>query len=122
MINSRCLNTLLKRGDVTSSCLQFNRSLIATSSQSNTLLGIRKSVLTESERKTMATSTNRTLTLDSLNPNVIKMEYAVRGPLVIRAGEIEKELKQVITLQFLFFFVISINFNCLYVIVAGAYE
>lgn len=23
------------------------------------------------------------------------MEYAVRGPLVIRAGEIEKELKQV---------------------------
>lgn len=30
-----------------------------------------------------------------MNPNVIKMEYAVRGPLVIRAGEIEKEIKQV---------------------------
>lgn len=32
-----------------------------------------------------------------MNPNVIKMEYAVRGPLVIRAGEIEKEIKQVTT-------------------------
>lgn len=42
----------------------------------------------------MASTTN-ILTMDSINPNVIKMEYAVRGPLVIRAGEIEKELKQV---------------------------
>ena len=25
------------------------------------------------------------------------MEYAVRGPLVIRAGEIEKEIKQVMS-------------------------
>lgn len=38
---------------------------------------------------------NRKLTLDSINPNIVKMEYAVRGPLVIRAGEIEKELQQV---------------------------
>ncbi|XP_031627595.1 alanine aminotransferase 1-like isoform X2 [Contarinia nasturtii] len=36
----------------------------------------------------------KTLTLDSMNPNIIKMEYVVRGPLVIRAGEIEKEIKQ----------------------------
>lgn len=42
-------------------------------------------------------SAAKTLTLDSMNPNVIKMEYAVRGPLVIRAGEIEKEIKQVLT-------------------------
>ncbi|XP_075158311.1 alanine aminotransferase 1 [Haematobia irritans] len=34
------------------------------------------------------------LQLDNINPNFITMEYAVRGPLVIRAGEIEKELKQ----------------------------
>lgn len=45
-------------------------------------------------KRTMASSA-KTLTLDSMNPNVIKMEYAVRGPLVIRAGEIEKEIKQV---------------------------
>uniref|UniRef100_A0A915IWQ6 Uncharacterized protein n=1 Tax=Romanomermis culicivorax TaxID=13658 RepID=A0A915IWQ6_ROMCU len=35
-----------------------------------------------------------TLTMENLNPNILNVEYAVRGPLVIRAGEIEKELKQ----------------------------
>jgi len=30
-----------------------------------------------------------------MNPHVKKMEYAVRGPIVIRAGEIEEELKKV---------------------------
>lgn len=34
------------------------------------------------------------LQLDNINQNFIVMEYAVRGPLVIRAGEIEKELAQ----------------------------
>jgi len=38
---------------------------------------------------------NRTkvLTVDSMNPHVKNIEYAVRGPIVIRAGEIEKDLK-----------------------------
>ena len=40
-------------------------------------------------------STMPTLTLDNMNPAIIKMEYAVRGPLVIRATEIEKELEKV---------------------------
>lgn len=40
-------------------------------------------------------SANRILTLENLNPNVITMEYAVRGPLVIRALAIEKELDKV---------------------------
>ncbi|CAH1968291.1 unnamed protein product [Acanthoscelides obtectus] len=39
-------------------------------------------------------STEHSLTLDNLNPNVKVLEYAVRGPLVIRAGEIEKELEK----------------------------
>ncbi|XP_060535868.1 alanine aminotransferase 1-like [Cylas formicarius] len=34
------------------------------------------------------------LAMDNLNPNIKVMEYAVRGPLVTRAGEIEKELEQ----------------------------
>ncbi|ALC49924.1 CG1640, partial [Drosophila busckii] len=34
------------------------------------------------------------LQLENINPNFITMEYAVRGPLVIRAGEIEKELEK----------------------------
>lgn len=44
---------------------------------------------------TTAVMDNRVLTLDNMNPNVKKMEYAVRGPLVIRATAIEKELQAV---------------------------
>jgi alanine transaminase len=36
----------------------------------------------------------RLLNESNLNPNVKTMEYAVRGPLVIRAVELEKELAQ----------------------------
>ncbi|CAG0913679.1 unnamed protein product [Notodromas monacha] len=41
----------------------------------------------------MARKTAKVLTLDSMNPSIKTMEYAVRGPLVIRAVEIEKELQ-----------------------------
>ncbi|CAF1092789.1 unnamed protein product [Adineta steineri] len=34
-----------------------------------------------------------TLTMQTLNPLVKEVEYAVRGPIVIRAGEIERQLK-----------------------------
>uniref|UniRef100_A0A8C5QE71 Alanine aminotransferase 1 n=1 Tax=Leptobrachium leishanense TaxID=445787 RepID=A0A8C5QE71_9ANUR len=39
-------------------------------------------------------TTDRILTLDSMNPSIKKVEYAVRGPIVTRAVEMEKELKQ----------------------------
>ncbi|KHN77825.1 Alanine aminotransferase 1 [Toxocara canis] len=39
-------------------------------------------------------STNKLLNMDNLNPHVKTMEYAVRGPLVIRAVAIEKELEK----------------------------
>ncbi|KAI8125371.1 hypothetical protein FF38_05334 [Lucilia cuprina] len=42
----------------------------------------------------MPGQTNKCLQLENINPNFITMEYAVRGPLVIRAGEIERELKE----------------------------
>lgn len=45
--------------------------------------------------RTMATQVKPTLIMENLNPCVKVMEYAVRGPLVIRAGEIEKELEKV---------------------------
>ncbi len=41
--------------------------------------------------------TNKVLTMDTLNPHIKVMEYAVRGPIVARAAQIEKELKQVST-------------------------
>ncbi|KAM5157194.1 alanine aminotransferase 2 isoform 2-T2 [Mantella aurantiaca] len=37
---------------------------------------------------------SRILTLDSMNPAIKKVEYAVRGPIVTRAVELEKELQQ----------------------------
>ncbi|XP_026327965.1 alanine aminotransferase 1 [Hyposmocoma kahamanoa] len=42
-------------------------------------------------QRTMAT---KVITPENLNPNLVKLEYAVRGPLVIRATEIEKELQK----------------------------
>ena len=38
---------------------------------------------------------DHTIKIDNMNPCVKKMEYAVRGPLVIRANEIEKEIANV---------------------------
>lgn len=36
----------------------------------------------------------KVLTLDTMNPCVRKVEYAVRGPIVLRALELEQELRQ----------------------------
>ncbi|GFR85582.1 alanine aminotransferase 2 [Elysia marginata] len=41
----------------------------------------------------MGSEAEHVLTLDTLNPNVIELQYAVRGPIVIRATEIENEIK-----------------------------
>lgn len=41
-----------------------------------------------------------TITIDNMNPCVKKMEYAVRGPLVIRATEIEKEIQNGVSKPF----------------------
>lgn len=38
---------------------------------------------------------DRILTLESMNPQVKAVEYAVRGPIVLKAGEIEMELQRV---------------------------
>lgn len=39
-------------------------------------------------------STDKLLNLDNMNSAVKRLEYAVRGPLVIRAVEIQKELQE----------------------------
>lgn len=126
---SRCLNTVLKRGAAQNSTpcgtKNFNRTKCSQTNNVNGITLIKKptavaaavassilpiggltSIQQEQQRRTMATNQteNRTITLDSMNPNVIKMEYAVRGPLVIRAGEIEKEIKQVAITKLLYLF------------------
>ena len=44
---------------------------------------------------TTAKMSNKLLTIDTLNPLVKEVEYAVRGPIVQLAAEIEKELDSV---------------------------
>jgi hypothetical protein len=43
-----------------------------------------------------AKHSTKPLTIETLNPLVKEVEYAVRGPIVIRAVELEKELAKVI--------------------------
>lgn len=40
------------------------------------------------------------LTIDTINPNVLKLEYAVRGPIVIRAAQLKEELAKSDSLPF----------------------
>lgn len=42
---------------------------------------------------TAVRSCGHVLTLDNINPNVLHMQYAVRGPIVTRSLELEKEIK-----------------------------
>jgi hypothetical protein len=43
----------------------------------------------------MSESNEHFLTLENLSPAVKNVQYAVRGKVVIRAAELEKELKSV---------------------------
>ena len=73
----------------TSSTRLAGRAAAAAKELQNTTIAA-TSVSTTTSIRTMAT-----LKIDNMNPAVKKMEYAVRGPLVIRANEIEKEIQQV---------------------------
>ncbi|BET03250.1 Alanine aminotransferase [Nesidiocoris tenuis] len=54
----------------------------------------RQSSQLRQSRNMSGDSCGKCLTLDNMNPNIKVMEYAVRGPLVIRASAIEKELAE----------------------------
>ena len=45
-------------------------------------------------------SANAKLSMDNINPHVVEAQYAVRGAIVIRAGELEKELASGASLPF----------------------
>ena len=50
---------------------------------------------------------DKILTMKNLNPHVIDVQYAVRGPIVIRAAEIEKLIKTVLREFFSFKIIFS---------------
>lgn len=63
----------------------------ALSSLSTARCGLPKEKMTENGMM----SRTKVLTIDTMNPVVKKVEYAVRGPIVQRAVELEKELNEV---------------------------
>lgn len=63
----------------------------ALSSLSATRRGLPKEKMSENGVSSRA----KVLTIDTMNPTVKKVEYAVRGPIVQRAVELERELSQV---------------------------
>lgn len=63
------------------------------SSVSETRRGLPREKMTENGVSSKA----KVLTIDTMNPKVKKVEYAVRGPIVQRAVELERELSQVLT-------------------------
>lgn len=75
----------------------FNCSPLSSrtfSSVSETRRGLPREKMTENG----ASSKAKVLTIDTMNPRVKKVEYAVRGPIVQRAVELERELSQVLTI------------------------
>lgn len=46
-------------------------------------------------RPLLLLSRTKVLTVESMNQNIVNLQYAVRGPLVARAAEIEAELAKV---------------------------
>lgn len=73
----------------------LRRFYCRTSLTGGKLVTVERLAAAANTAKSRKMSSGPHLTLDNLNPQVKVMEYAVRGPLVIRAGEIEKELQKV---------------------------
>uniref|UniRef100_A0A674PEY3 Alanine aminotransferase 1 n=1 Tax=Takifugu rubripes TaxID=31033 RepID=A0A674PEY3_TAKRU len=69
-----------------------------TNVTTNTVLGRRRVVRDKDNMSQHVvngdSSCGKVLTLDNMNPNVKRVEYAVRGPIVLRAMQLEKELKE----------------------------
>lgn len=47
------------------------------------------------ETENLSFGSSKVLTLNSMNQNIKKVEYAVRGPIVVRSNQIKKELQEV---------------------------
>jgi hypothetical protein len=65
---------------------------------SKTLIVLNQQTVKNSGFHTSAVS-HRVLNAQTMNQNIKKMEYAVRGPIVLKAGQVEIELAQVIQLM-----------------------
>lgn len=78
---------LVRRGCCPRTLGPWGRSQSSAAAEASAVLKVRP----ERSRR------ERILTLESMNPQVKAVEYAVRGPIVLKAGEIELELQRVST-------------------------
>uniref|UniRef100_A0A2A4JV13 alanine transaminase n=1 Tax=Heliothis virescens TaxID=7102 RepID=A0A2A4JV13_HELVI len=53
-----------------------------------------EAVAAQAQVRHMSKTAEKTLSLETLNPRIIKLQYAVRGPLVIRAAQIRAEIEK----------------------------
>ena len=81
------------RSPLTSPTVSSSSPGRALSSLSATRRGLPKEKMSENG----VSSRGKVLTIDTMNPTVKKVEYAVRGPIVQRAVELERELSEVCT-------------------------
>ncbi|XP_017773435.1 PREDICTED: alanine aminotransferase 1 isoform X2 [Nicrophorus vespilloides] len=81
-------NLICRRG------LKVRGSIIASLGWEKSAVHCTTTTASTVSTRAMATEPQKCLTMDDLNPNIKVMEYAVRGPLVTRAGDIEKELQK----------------------------
>jgi len=77
----------------------YNSSLSNFQSLRHLLPSVRDGCSPSSTFSTLS-SHNSQLNIETVNPLVKKVEYAVRGPIVLRAAEIENELKQGVSKPF----------------------
>ncbi|XP_076857224.1 alanine aminotransferase 2 isoform X2 [Brachyhypopomus gauderio] len=56
--------------------------------------GLKRYSTAEASAPSAGRTREKTLTMETLNPQVKGVEYAVRGPIVLKAGEIEKYLQE----------------------------
>ncbi|XP_054286727.1 alanine aminotransferase 1-like [Macrosteles quadrilineatus] len=78
--------------DIPKSCQK--RSFSNSARVSSVLQPTMTTTVDSKNMSAQAASCAKCVTYENMNPQIKVMEYAVRGPLVIRASEIEKELEQ----------------------------
>lgn len=91
LLAARCAGDVPGLRSLTCSPLSPSSPGRALSSLSATRRGLPKEKMSENGVSSRA----KVLTIDTMNPTIKKVEYAVRGPIVQRAVELERELSQV---------------------------
>lgn len=97
LVSHRNVGLLLSAGGGPSARVLISPPLSSSSSPARALssLSATRRGLPKEKMSENGMSRAKVLTIDTMNPTVKKVEYAVRGPIVQRAVELERELSEV---------------------------